>query len=195
MGWAQALLLAGVTVAACGKSGAGATGDAGVHGPTDLVVKWTFTGKPASAAECAARMGQQVDVTMSGTIDPALHKTVTTDCAKGTVDLGSLLVEDLGAPYLEATLLDAKGMTVTIAGVNVTPILGTTTVTFDFFPAVMGTGGAGGTGTTASSVASTAAASSGGGAGGATSSSSAGSTSASSASSSSGGKDAGTDGG
>ena len=206
MGKARALLVALVLVAACGKGGSSTTtgGDAGPEGPTKLTAKWTFTGKPASAAECTAHMGQQVYVNLSGTIDPSLHKTVTTDCSKGTLDLGSLQVQDLGEPYLEATLLDDMGKTITIAGVNVMPTLGSTTVTLDFFPpaGTGGMGGMGGMGTTASSTtASTTASSSGGGAGGAggasasSSSSTTTSTAASSSSSSSSGGAGGADAG
>jgi len=191
MAWARTLLAALVATAACSKSGTGATGDGGVTGPTDLVAKWTFTGKPASAAECSARMGDKVYVNLSGTVDATLHQTVTADCAKGTVDLGSHQVEDLGLPYLEATLLDAKGVQVTIVGVNVTPVLGTTTVTLDFFPAPMGTGGSTSSSVASSVAASSAASSGGGGAGGATTTS----TTTSSTSGGAGGGDAGTDGG
>jgi hypothetical protein len=151
MGWVRALLLAVAAMAACGKSeSSGGTGDAGLHGPTHLVAKWTFTGKPASASECSARMGAEVFVTLSATIDPSLHKTATVDCEKGTFDFGSPRVEDLGMPYVEAALLDDKGVTIATASADVSPTPGSTTVTLDFFPA-MNTGGAGGAGSTSSS--------------------------------------------
>lgn len=176
--WARVLVLAAAALSACGKETTGGTGDAGPHGPTSLTAKWAFTGKPASADECKAHDATDVVVTLSATIDPKLHKTTTVSCSKGSVVLGSLLVENLGQPFLEAALLDAKGVTVATASTRFTPVLGTTTVTLDFFPA-MGTGGTGGMGTSsssaeASSAASTAAASSSGmgGAGGAASSSS-----------------------
>src|SRR5262245_35409005 len=105
MGWAQALLVVIAATAACGKGGSGSTGDAGVHGPTNLVAKWTFTGKAADASGCMAHGASQVYVNLSGTVDPSLHKSATVDCAKGSFSFGSPLVEDLGMPYLEATLL------------------------------------------------------------------------------------------
>jgi hypothetical protein len=98
-------------------------------------------------------MGAQVFVTLSATIDPALHKTATVDCEKGTFDFGSPLVEDLGLPYIEASLLDEKGVTVAKASTDVSPVPGSTTVTLDFFPA-MNTGGAGGMGSSSSSASS-----------------------------------------
>jgi hypothetical protein len=191
MAWARTLLVALVAVAACGKSSSGTTGDAGVTGPTDVVAKWTFTGKAASAAECTAHMGQQVFVTLSGTIDSSLHKTATADCTKGTVDLGTFQVEDLGAPYLEAALLDDMGVQVAIVGVNVTPVLGKTTVTLDFFPAPMGTGGSTSSSVASSVAASSAASSGGGGAGGMMTTSSTSATTGGAG----GGPDAGSDGG
>ncbi|MFT3769401.1 MAG: hypothetical protein QM820_28520 [Minicystis sp.] len=194
MGWARALLLAAAAMAACSKSGSGDTGDAGPHGPTNLTVKWVFSGKPASASECSAHEALQVFVTLSATLDPELHQTITADCDKGSVSLGSPLVENLGQPFVEAALLDDKGVTVAVASANVTPVPGSTTVTLDFFP-VMGTGGAGGmmssSSSAASSAASTAAASSSGGMGGAGGMMSSSSTGAGGGTTGAGGGDAG----
>ncbi|APR87243.1 Hypothetical protein A7982_12592 [Minicystis rosea] len=165
IGWARAIVLAALAVAACSKSGTGDTGDAGPHGPTKLTAKWTFTGKPASASECEAHGASQVYVNLSATIEPSLHQTLTVECEKGTASFGSPLVEELGMPFLEASLLDDKGVTVATVSTNVNPEPGTTTVTLDFFPA-MNTGGAGTTSSSAVSSSSSAVSSSSGGTGG-----------------------------
>jgi len=195
---ARAMLLATAAIVSCGKgtggSTTGSTGDAGVEGPTNLVVSWTLAGSAASSATCMAQGAAQVFVNLSGTLDPTLHQSVTVDCATGTTSFPMLLVQDLGTPYLEGTLLDDKGVTVPmgIVGIDVTPMLGTTAVTLAFF-APQNTGG-GGAGTTSSSTAASssttsssshAASSSSGGTGGAsTTSSSSSSTTASSSGSS-----------
>jgi hypothetical protein len=192
MGWARGLVLAVAALSACSKGTTGETTDAGPHGPTNLSVKWAFTGQAASASVCTAHGATDVFVTLSATLDPTLHKTVTAACDKGTVSLGSPLVENLGMPFVEAALLDDKGVTVATASATVVPTVGTTTVTLDFYPAT-GAGGAGGMGSSSSSTSSstTAASSSGaGGAGGAASSSSGAGGSASSTSGA-GGADAG----
>ena len=188
---ARAWALAGVaivsTIVSCGKSGGGGAGagggvDAGPMGPTNLVVTWTLAGMPASATTCTAHQGAQVYVNLSGTIDPSLHQTTTLDCATGTVTFSQLLVQDLGTPYLEGTLLDSMGETVTITGVDVVPTVGTTNVTLAFF-APQGTGGAGGTTTTTTtthSSSSSTSSGSGGTGGSMTSSSSSGAASSSS---------------
>lgn len=166
-GWAPlcAALLAIISAGACGKGATTDGGDAGPTGPTKMTVKWTFTGKPASAAECSAHMAEEVFVNLSGTIDPELHKSDTVACSKGTADLGSPLIEKLGQPYVEASLLDAKGVTVTLVGQLVNPTPGATEVVLDFFPA-MNVGGAG-TSSSSSTSASSAASTSGmGGTGG-----------------------------
>jgi hypothetical protein len=185
----------------CGKGGngggngggtAGVGGaDAGPTGPTDLAVSWTLAGMPADATGCMAHGATQIFVNLSGTIDPALHQSMTVDCAMGSLTFPKLLVEKLGMPYLEGTLLDAKSKTVAITGVDVTPMLGTTAVTLDFFSA-MGTGGAG---SSSSAASSSHAASSSGTASSSAASSSAGSSSSSSSTgaSSSGIADAGSD--
>src|SRR4051812_39816505 len=93
---AYALLLAVTAVAAFADCSGESTGSSEMPlGPTDVVVTWTFAGEAASDATCMARMGTQVYVNLSGTVDPKLHQTVTEDCAKGTVkfpqlDTGSL---------------------------------------------------------------------------------------------------------
>ncbi len=74
------LALAGVAATAhCGKSESTGTPSLG---PTDVVVSWTFDGKAASAAECTARGGVTVSVTMSATSDPELHQHATAECEK-----------------------------------------------------------------------------------------------------------------
>jgi hypothetical protein len=151
-GMPRGLLVAVALAVSCGKGGsASTTGDGGLHGPTDVIAEWTFTGKAASASECAAHKAVQVYVNMSGTVDPTLHQTVTVDCAKGSVTFPKLLVEDLGSPYVEATLLDDKMVTIAIVGVNVVPTLGKTTVKLDFFAATMTTSSSSSTTSTTSS--------------------------------------------
>jgi hypothetical protein len=165
---ARALLVAVAVAVSCGKGESGSTtGDSGLHGPTDVIAEWTFTGKAASASECSAHQAVQVYVNMSGTIDPTLHQTVTLDCAKGSVTFPKLLVEDLGSPFLEGTLLDDKMLAIATVGVNVVPSLGKTTVKLDFFAATTTTSGSSSSSTSASSTTSS---STTGGTGGATSS-------------------------
>jgi hypothetical protein len=167
---ARMLVLATAAIVSCGKGAGGGTssGDAGVHGPTDLVVTWTLAGKPASSADCTANGATQTFVNLSGTIDPSLHQTQTVDCATGTVTFSQLLVEKLGMPDLEGTLLDSMGKTVQTTHLDVMPVLGTTNVTLAFF-APSNTGGGGGMPTTtASHAASTSGAGGAGGGGGAT---------------------------
>jgi hypothetical protein len=194
-GMARALVLATAMVVSCGKSSS-STGDAGPHGPTNIVVKWTIAGKAASASSCDAQGAKQVFVNLSGTIDVSLHKSVTVDCEKGTTTFTDLLVEDLGEPYLEGTLLDEKGMSVPmgIVGVNLMPVPGTTNVTLDFFPPMnMGGGGMGGMMTTSSTTSSTTTTTSSGmgGSGGGTTSSTTATTSSGSGGGGTGGADAG----
>ncbi len=183
---ARALLLATAAIVSCGKGGGsttGSTGDAGVEGPTNLVVAWTLAGSPASATTCRTQGAVQVFVNLTATLDPSLHQSVTVDCATGTTTFAGLLVQDLGStPYLEGTLLDAQGVTVPmgIVGVDVTPVLGTTSVTLAFFgPQNTGGGGAGTTSSTTTTSSHAASSSSGGGGGGSTSSSASTSTSSS----------------
>lgn len=166
-GWRPALvLLLGVTSAmACSKSSTLATPDAGPHGPTKLTVKWTFTGKAASSAECSAHMAEQVYVNMSGTTDPELHQKKTVDCSKGSVDFGSPLIENLGQPYIEASLLDKDGISVALVSQLVTPTTSTTEVVLDFFPA-MNVGGMSGSSSSSTSASSAASSSGMGGTGG-----------------------------
>jgi hypothetical protein len=196
MRMARALLIATVAMVSCSKS-ASTDLDAGPHGPTNIVVKWTIDGKAASTASCKARNAAQVYINLSGTIDTELHQSVTIDCAKGTTTFESLLVEKLGMPYIEGTLLDDKGVTVNDmdlglaeAGVNLMPIPGTTNVTLAFYPPPSGTGGAGGMGASSSSTvassSSTVASSSSSGGGGM-----GGGSAASSSSAGAGGADAG----
>ena len=167
----RALLLALTCVAAtahCGKSES--TGTPAL-GPTDVVVSWTFSGKPADAASCAALMAYQVSVTLSATSNPELHQHADVDCAAGTVTFAGLDVSGLGAPFLEGALLGDKGGTLPRADLTVTPTPGSTPVTLDFFPIVMASTGAtsGNTSVTsgpASSSATSGATSSGSGMGG-----------------------------
>jgi hypothetical protein len=145
----QVLLLALTGIAAtahCGKSESSGTPSLG---PTDVVVTWTFDGKAASAAECTARGGVTVSVTMSATSDPTLHQHSTESCEKGTVTFSGLNTGALGQPFVEATLLDDKGLTKTRADMTVTPVEGKTEVKLDFFPSqVMTTGATTGDATT-----------------------------------------------
>jgi hypothetical protein len=181
---ARSLLLATAAIVSCGKGGSGtSTGDAGIHGPTDLVVTWTLAGAAGSTTSCMAHGAAQIYLNLSGTIDPTLHQTQTVDCSLGTLTFSNLLVEDLGMPLLEGTLLDDMGTTVATVDVTVTPMLGMTSIPLAFF-APLSTGGSGGTSASSSTAASSShAASSSGGTGGAAGSSSSGGGGASSASS------------
>jgi hypothetical protein len=187
---AYALLLGMVGIAASTDCSGESTGGDKAPGPTDLTVTWTFSGKPASADECMARMGTKVHVNLSGTYDPSLHQTVTEECATGTVKFANLDIEKLGTPYLEGALLNAKEMRVTQAGLTVMPTSGATNATIDFYP--IPDGGAGGASSSSSSSSSSKAASSSSSSGSGSGSGSSGSGSGSS--SSSGGSDAGADG-
>ena len=181
----QVLLLALTGIAAtahCGK-GSESSGTPAL-GPTDVVVTWTFDGKPASAMECSARGGVTVSVTMSATSDPSLHQLGTAACEKGSLTFGGLDTGSLGMPFLEGTLLDDKGQTKTRADVTVTPAAGKTAVTLDFFPSQVMTTGAT-TGETVTTGEATSASSGGmGGMGGMSGTSSASSSASSTASSS-----------
>ena len=191
----QVLLLALSTIAAtthCGK-GSESSGTPPL-GPTDVVVTWTFDGKAASAAECMARGGITVSVTMSATSDPGLHQHDTAACEKGSLTVAGLDPGSRGLPFVEGALLDDKGLTKTRADVTVTPTPGKTAVTLDFFPSQVMTTGAT-TGDAVTTGEATSATSGGGGMGGMSGTSSASSSAASSASASSasgaGGADAG----
>jgi hypothetical protein len=177
----QVLLLALTGVAAtahCGK-GTETTGTPAL-GPTDVVVTWTFSGMATSPAACTANKGQTVRVTMSASSDPSLHQDATAACEKGTVTFSGLDTGALGTPFVEAALLDDKGVTVTHAETTATATPGKTAVTLDFFPISMTTSG---DPATTSGDPSTAASSGGGGMGGmsATSASSAASSAATTA--------------
>ncbi len=176
----QVLLLAVAGVAAtahCGKGGE--SSGTPPLGPTDVVVTWTFDGKPASAAECMTRGGSTVSVTLSATGDPALHRNGTAACDKGTITFSGLDTGALGTPFVEGALLDDKGVTVRRAEVTVTPTAGKTAVTLDFFASGMTAATSGDPATTSGDPATS---SSGGGMGGMGASSAA-STAASSAAS------------
>ena len=139
----QVLLLglAGIAATAhCGK-GSESSGTPPL-GPTDVVVTWTFDGKPASAMECMARGGVTVSVTMSATSDPSLHQQSTASCEKGSLTFSALDTAGLGQPFVEGALLDDKGQTKTRADVTATPAPGKTAVTLDFFPTQVMTTGA-----------------------------------------------------
>ena len=192
----QVLLLALTGVAStahCGK-GTETTGTPAL-GPTDVVITWTFSGMVTSPAACTANKGQTVRVTMSASSDPSLHQDATAACEKGTVTFSGLDTGALGTPFVEAALLDDKGVTVTHAETTAAAMPGKTAVTLDFFPISMTTSG---DPATTSGDPSTAASSGGGGMGGmsATSASSAASTSgattaAATTSAGAGGADAG----
>jgi hypothetical protein len=174
-GWVRALLLAMSAIAAvtaCGKGGSGGAGggvDAGLTGPTKLTATWTFSGKPASAAECSTRGAATVFVTLSATLDPTLHKTLSADCATGKVELGTMNIEDLGQPYVEGALLDDKGVALTNAGALVTPTAKTTGVNLDFYPTVSTSSSSSSSSSSTSSSSSSSGTTTGtGGAGGAT---------------------------
>ncbi len=188
----QVLLLALSTIAAtthCGK-GSESSGTPPL-GPTDVVVTWTFDGKAASAAECMARGGVTVSVTMSATSDPGLHQHDTAACEKGSLTFAGLETGALGLPFVEGALLDDKGLTKTRADVTVTPTPGKTAVTLDFFPSQVMTTGAT-TGDAVTTGEATSATSGGmGGMSGTSSASSSASASSASASSGAGGADAG----
>jgi hypothetical protein len=205
---AGAMVLAAVAIVSCGKGGGGGGGaggdaDAGPHGPTDIVVSWTLAGMPADATTCMAQGSSQIYLNLSGTIDPSLHQSTTVPCSMGSVTWSQLLVENLGQPYLEGTLLDASGTMVAIVGVDVVPTVGMTNVTLPFFGP--NDGGTGGMTTTSSSSSSSSTTSTGTGGDAGTSSSSSGgdagtggassssSSSSSSSTTSSGIADAGSD--
>jgi hypothetical protein len=194
----QVLLLALSGIAATAHCGKG-TESSGTPplGPTDVVVTWTFDGKPASATECMARGGVTVSVTMSATSDPNLHQHDTAACEKGSLTFAALDTGSLGLPFVEGALLDDKGQTKTRADVTVTPTAGKTAVTLDFFPTQVMTTGAttGDAVTTGEATSATSGGGGMGGMGGASGTSSASSSAESSASASSasgaGGADAG----
>ena len=134
----QVLLLAVTGVAATAHCGKGTdTTTTPSLGPTDVVVTWTFDGKPASTAECTTRGGLTVAITLSATGDPSLHQNATVACEKGTVKFSALDTAGLGTPFLEGALLDDKGITVKRAEVTVMPKAGTTAATLDFFATTM----------------------------------------------------------
>jgi hypothetical protein len=186
-------LLGGAATANCGK-GSDSSGTPAL-GPTDVVVTWTFDGKPASAAECMARGGSTVSVTMSATSDPSLHQHGTEACEKGSLTFTGLDTGSLGTPFVEGALLDDKGLTKARADVTVTPVAGKTPVTLDFFPTqVMTTGET--TGDAVTTGDATSSTSGGGGMGGMSATSSvtsaaSSSTASSTAASGAGGADAG----
>src|SRR4051812_38856063 len=83
------------TLASCSSGSIGDTASAGGPAPsvaTEIVVTWTFDGKPASVEECAGRGAKHVYLNLSGTVDPALHQTETLDCARGGVTFSKLTV-------------------------------------------------------------------------------------------------------
>jgi hypothetical protein len=193
----RALFLALTCVAATAHCGKG-TDSSGTPplGPTDVVVTWTIDGKPASAAECMKRGGLQVSITLSATNDPALHQNTTEVCEKGTVTFAGLDTGGLGTPFLEGTLLNDKGGTVTRTDVTVAPTPGKTAVTLDFFAPQPTTGATTGdaTVTTGDTTSATSGGGGMGGMGGGTATSAASSSASASASSSAsgaGGADAG----
>jgi hypothetical protein len=194
------MVLAAAAIVSCGKGGGGTGGagggDAGPHGPTNVVVSWTIAGMPADATACTAQGAAQIYLNLSGTVDPSLHQSTMVPCSMGTVTWSQLLVEKLGQPYLEGTLLDASGKMVAIAGVDVVPAVGTTDVTLPFFSAQEG--GTGGMTTSSSSSSSSSSTTSGtggddGGSGDDSGTSTSSSSSSSSSSTSSGITDAGSD--
>jgi hypothetical protein len=137
----RALLLALTGVAAtahCGK-GTGESSGTTALGPTDVVVTWTLSGKPATTEACKALGAYQVSVTLSATNDPKLHQNTDVDCEKGTVTFAALDGDGLGMPFLEAALLSDKGGTLTRADMTITPLAGKTPATLDFFPLVVAT--------------------------------------------------------
>jgi hypothetical protein len=161
----QVLLLGLVGIAAtahCGKSDSTGTPSLG---PTDVVVTWTFDGKPASGMECVTRGIASVAITLSATNDVTLHQNATVDCDKGTVTFAGLDTASLGTPFLEGTVIDGKGMTLTRTDTTVMPKPGKTAVTLDFFATTMTTSGD--PATTSGDPATSSASSGGGGAGGA----------------------------
>ncbi len=207
MWMAGAMVLATAAIVSCskgggGNGGAGGGADAGPHGPTDIVVTWTLAGVPADATSCTANGADQIYLNLSGTIDPTLHQTTTVPCSMGSVTWSQLLVENLGEPLLEGTLLDTSGKSVAITDVNVVPTVGKTNVTLAFFAPDDGGTGSSSSSSSSSSTSSTSSSgtndggtssSSSGGDDGGTSTSSSSSSSSSSSTSSSGIMDAGTD--
>ena len=175
----QVLLLAAAAFASTAHCGKGTdTTTTPSLGPTDVVVTWTFDGKPASAAECTVRGGLTVAITLSATGEPSLHQDTTAPCEKGTVTFSALDTAGLGMPFLEGALLDSKGVTVTRAKVTVMPKAGTTAATLDFFPSTMTASSSGDPATTTGDPATT----TGSGMGGMTATSAASSTASSAAS-------------
>ncbi len=132
-------LAVGVVANCGGSSDTGAAPPAPT--PTDLVVTWSFAGKPASAEECSNRKATQVYLNLSGTVDVTLHQTKTLDCPVGTVTFPGLTVQSLGMPDLEGILLDKDGKSITSLDVTVVPVGGQTKTALDFFGAMGGAGG------------------------------------------------------
>ncbi len=185
------LALAGIAATAhCGKE-TGESSSLTALGPTDVVVTWTFSGKPASVEACTALGAFQVNVTMSATNDPKLHQNIAVGCEKGTVTFAALDGDALGMPFLEAALLGDKGGTLTRAYMTITPLSGTTPATLDFFPLVVGTTSATTGGSTVTSGPSSSA-STGSGMGGSGPASSSASSSAAASTAGAGGADGGT---
>jgi hypothetical protein len=177
-------LLATAAIVSCHKSNETVAADSGLDGPTDLVVTWTLAGMPAQAQSCMMIGAAQVAIDVSGTIDPSLHQSATLDCAAGTTTFPRLLVEKLGTPYVEGTLLDGKGVTVIdamynmplIVGATVTPQIGTTTVKLDFDAWREPSGAASSSGSSSTSTSTSSSSATGGTGGVATASSSSGGT-------------------
>lgn len=189
----QALFLALTGIAAtahCGKE-TGESSSSTALGPTDVVVTWTFSGKPASVEACKDLGAFQVNVTLSATSDPKLHQNIAVNCDKGTVTFAALDGDALGMPFLEAALLGDKGGTLTRAYMTITPLSGTTPATLDFFPLVVGTTSATTGGSTVTSGPSSSASTGGGGMGGGGPASSSAASSAAASTAGAGGADAG----
>jgi hypothetical protein len=179
----QVILLAVAAFAATAHCGKGE--ESGVRpplGPTDVVVTWTFDGKPANGMECVGRGIASVVITLSATNDVTLHQNTTVDCDKGTVTFAGLDTGALGTPFLEGAVLDGKGMTLTRADTPVMPTPGKTAVTLDFFPTGTTAATSGDPATTSGDPATTSSGSGMGGAGGMGASSSAATTAVASSS-------------
>jgi hypothetical protein len=133
-----ALLGAAATFASCGSDdSSSATGaDAGLQGPTDLVVTWTFKGAMPTADICTMYMADEIDITLDSTINTAIESTTTGRCADGKVTFPGLLVQDLGMAQLDGVAYDASMMLIASDYVVIqTLALGTTTVNIDFLGA------------------------------------------------------------
>ncbi len=107
--YAFLLALTGVTVAAVDCGNGAIEGNGLRPKTTDITVTWLFGGKPANAEACEAHKGDEVLVTLSGTIDVSLHRSVTEACTKGSVQLPALTARISARPSSSSRCSTKKG--------------------------------------------------------------------------------------